>query len=347
MRCLITNECARKIKYYTKSTPLEISGWGKSRIDGDDIIIEDVVIFKQKCSGSNTDLEPTGEGSQAAWQHEMTKKGEDLKDWNVWWHSHASMGVFWSGTDDKMVSGMANGNGYLVSIVTNHKGDFKTRFDIYPTDKSPFNYITHMKAADDIETIILPLKSNDTLSDKLYETLKGLIDEFDLDYANAESYYDEQIKAVTKEKTSALKEMEDVFDEKTASLYKQYDEYCEGIIIDDAELEVKIKDEVNQRVSSIYTVIKKETTFSNDHYLKRYGLIEDSIDRAIANKTAEKIGYVDNSKSAKLDRKKAKKERRAQRLADRESSKMQTAFSMGIDGNEDELDDIYSNMFKK
>jgi hypothetical protein len=254
------------------------------------------------------------------------------------------MGVFWSTTDDKMVSGMANGNGYLVSIVTNHKGDFKTRFDIYPTDKSPFNYVTHMKAADDIETIILSAKNENGRSDELFNVLKKLIDDFDLEYTNTETYYDEQIASITKEKGTTLKEMEDLFDEKTSGLYDEYNEYCEGIIIDDDVLKDEIKDEVNKKVTSSYVI--------TPNYLG-YGLkynhvtddIDDKINNAIANKTIEKNAIIDNSKNSKLARKIAKKKRRADRLMARDNDKKQTSFSIGID-SDDELDDIYSNMFR-
>lgn len=136
MKILIENNVATKLKYYTKLAPGEISGMGKTKVNEDgDIIFTDIMLFTQKCSGATTDID---DEALAKWMYELRTKGESLKDWNLWWHTHNDMAVFWSGTDDKCIKDHSHGNNYLISLVTNKAGDYLGRLDIFPKDNSQF-----------------------------------------------------------------------------------------------------------------------------------------------------------------------------------------------------------------
>ena len=62
--------------------------------------LSDVEILKQENTGSNTELD-----GQAVTDYTMKQamkyKNTDMKF--VWWHSHHTMGAFWSGTDEKEI----------------------------------------------------------------------------------------------------------------------------------------------------------------------------------------------------------------------------------------------------
>ena len=114
MKIILTKKAQLKLKYFVELAEGEISGVGKSRFEGENIIMEDVIIFKQECSSARTILD---DEAQAKFMYEMIKADEVVEDWNIWWHSHASMAVFWSATDDATVKAHS-GQDYLISLVT-------------------------------------------------------------------------------------------------------------------------------------------------------------------------------------------------------------------------------------
>lgn len=130
MRTLLTLEAQNKMRLYTNAVEEEISGIAKAKYDPDldAFVITDVKIFEQEVSSATATLE--GEDI-AKFAFEMTKKGESLEEWCVWWHSHASMDVFWSGTDTGTMDVNPFGAPFMLSIVTNHKGEYRSRFDVY------------------------------------------------------------------------------------------------------------------------------------------------------------------------------------------------------------------------
>lgn len=139
MKLILTPKAYLQLKYYTNLVSSEISGMAKSKIDKDEnIIVQDVIIFKQEVSSATTDID---DQAQAKFLAELMKKDEKLEDWNIWWHSHADMDVFWSGTDDKTIEGHSGLQSYLISLVTNKAGEYKARLDVFPKDTSPFKKV--------------------------------------------------------------------------------------------------------------------------------------------------------------------------------------------------------------
>jgi len=252
LKCYLSPLCALKMKYYIDSTNLEISGIGKSHFDEDNnIVIDDIIIYKQKCTGSTTKLDTD---DVAKVQFEQLKNGEDSGVWNVWWHSHANMSVFWSTTDEDNICAQANNSGlYMVSIVSNKKGDYKTRFDIFPKDCSPFKKSVYYKYADDIPTEVLTTK-NDPERKK---ELEDLLDEEELKIKDKEDRVSEiankTIKLfaaeVNKKKNEYFKDVEDSFDINFGNLIKEYSSLS-GVLLDDLSLKNSIKSEVDEKVTT-------------------------------------------------------------------------------------------------
>lgn len=149
MKLIITPVAHLKLQNYTQLTKYEISGMAKSTIDEDkNIIVTDVIIFKQECSAANTEID---DEAQAKFLNELMQKEERTEDWNIWWHSHCDMGVFWSTTDDATIKNHINGQSYLISLVVNKADDCKARLDIFPKDLSPFKEQTFCTYDLDIE----------------------------------------------------------------------------------------------------------------------------------------------------------------------------------------------------
>lgn len=127
MKLQITNFAWEKIIGFTDLCPNEISGLGKIEIINDNAVVIDVAIFRQEVSAAHSTIEPK---SLAEFQSERVKRGESMKDWILWWHSHANMGVFFSGTDTSTIDSSSEFP-HLLSLVVNKKHETEARFDVY------------------------------------------------------------------------------------------------------------------------------------------------------------------------------------------------------------------------
>lgn len=126
MKIHITFEAKRKLELYTEAVTGEISGLGLVEKRNGEFWIEDVYIFKQESTIGDTDLNPD---AIAEFLNEMIVAGKDPAKLKLWWHSHGSMGAFWSGTDTATMGKF--GNGWMLSLVVNKRGEYKCRLDIY------------------------------------------------------------------------------------------------------------------------------------------------------------------------------------------------------------------------
>lgn len=89
--------------------------------------VTDILLVMQVCSPDETTMEPA---AIAQLIMDLENQGIDSRKLRCWIHSHGCMSVFWSGTDDECIAGLANGE-YLVSIVVNKKRDSMCRLDQY------------------------------------------------------------------------------------------------------------------------------------------------------------------------------------------------------------------------
>ena len=121
----------KKIIQYAESSYRQF----KAEIGGQCVVVEDAegnfwlkdpVILKQEVSGGNCEME---EEALAIHYGKMADKhGDDVR--HCWWHSHHTMGAFWSGTDDKTI--MENEtDDFSVSLVVNLKQEYKLRVQMF------------------------------------------------------------------------------------------------------------------------------------------------------------------------------------------------------------------------
>ena len=208
MKILIQNQAYEKLKAYVVLVDTEISGMAKSEIDEDkNIIINDFIIFEQEVTGATTEI---SDKSQAVFLNELMKANEDPAKWNIWWHSHADMGVNWSAKDDKTIEEHTS-QSYLISLLVNKKMEMVARLDIFPKDLSPFNKATYCKfdiPAKDIEVI------------KTQEEIEAC------------EQYDKELKRIEKE----LNKQIELADKKYKSKVKTIEKFCKK------EIDKKVKE---------------------------------------------------------------------------------------------------------
>lgn len=123
----LTNKAYQKMMAYVDLCPDEISGLGKVEIEDGEFTVTDVEIFTQVVSPTHSDIPSK---ALAKFQCELLARGENPKNWFCWWHSHAKMGTFFSGTDTSTIESSTD-FAMLLSIVSNHKHEFSARFDLH------------------------------------------------------------------------------------------------------------------------------------------------------------------------------------------------------------------------
>ena len=85
------------------------------------------VILKQEISAGNTVLD---KDALADYYVKTAIKMKDKPFQFVWWHSHHTMAVFWSGTDLTAIDEFSNGN-MSISLVINLKEEYKLRVNLW------------------------------------------------------------------------------------------------------------------------------------------------------------------------------------------------------------------------
>ena len=129
MKILLPVEVYLKLKYYTLLSKGEISGLGRISLKGkDNIIVDDVYIFKQENSAGSTDLDKK---SVALFLEQEYKSGNNINNIKLWWHSHADMTIFWSGTDISTIESLGETSDFIVSIITNKQLEIKGQIDVF------------------------------------------------------------------------------------------------------------------------------------------------------------------------------------------------------------------------
>ncbi len=127
IRVKITKEAYQKLRYFTELCDSEISGLGQVKERPGFLEIYDIEIFRQSVSGSHSNLDTD---TLALFLQEKFVANESVKDYKVWWHSHAYMQSYFSPTDINTIE-LSSEFPYLVSIVTNKIGEDIVRIDMF------------------------------------------------------------------------------------------------------------------------------------------------------------------------------------------------------------------------
>tara|TARA_R100001082_G_scaffold61493_3_gene34321 strand:- start:5921 stop:6841 length:921 start_codon:yes stop_codon:yes gene_type:complete len=95
--------------------------------------IGDVEILKQENSGTNTELD-----GEAVTEYKMkyAMKYKDKRMKYVWWHSHHTMGAFWSGTDENEINAWEN-ESFSLALVINLREEYVFRVSLWKASGLP------------------------------------------------------------------------------------------------------------------------------------------------------------------------------------------------------------------
>lgn len=117
----------KRIHYYAQAAEGEVSGLGTVVKDEKGrMVVNRVYLLEQESSGADTELNSEAISKLMT---DMIGKNEDPAQLKFWWHSHASMGVFWSGTDDTCAETLSRE--FAFSLVVNKAGEKRCRLDLY------------------------------------------------------------------------------------------------------------------------------------------------------------------------------------------------------------------------
>ena len=134
MKVYIYKDCWDKIINYAKaaysSEKAEIGGMAVVTKDKDgDWLIENPQIVTQEIAGTTCDLDKE---ELAKYYTEMAVKYKDNDFRFCWWHSHHTMGAFWSGTDLSSIDEYGEGESDLsFALVVNLKQEYKCRVSVW------------------------------------------------------------------------------------------------------------------------------------------------------------------------------------------------------------------------
>lgn len=123
---VMTHRAAVRMRAFVMMSPIEVAGFGllehqvgKDSNGPDRLIVKDIHIMQQDCTAGSADITPQGFFEL---QDRLQKKYGKImdKEMRVWWHSHAKIGIGWSGTDTGTMSEYTE-DVDLLCLLTNRK----------------------------------------------------------------------------------------------------------------------------------------------------------------------------------------------------------------------------------
>jgi hypothetical protein len=146
-RVFITPQALQRLKLYIDLCPFEVGGLGIVEPFGEDLLVADIFLLRQRASDSDTELDP-----QAIADHllQTIREGKDPSSLRLWWHSHAEGDISWSDTDKKTIEAFeAFQIEELVSIVGNKRHEFGCRLDRFSPERFIFDKLPFLPTSDE------------------------------------------------------------------------------------------------------------------------------------------------------------------------------------------------------
>jgi hypothetical protein len=134
----LTDYAFRKLSTYVEHATGEVSGFGEveyfpakgsevAQIVGGYFLVTDLDILPQEAGYAHATITPQ---DYAKYVTEKVKQKKSVRKLRLWWHSHAHMEAFFSGTDTGTIEGSHEFD-WLLSMVVNKKGSVEARVDTY------------------------------------------------------------------------------------------------------------------------------------------------------------------------------------------------------------------------
>ncbi len=143
-RILIAGPAFNRLRCFIELCPFEVSGLGTVAPRGEDLLVTDIFLIRQRASDTDTELD-----SQAVADHLLQglQRGEDPSALRVWWHSHADGDIYWSHTDEQTIERFQIDQ--LISIVGNRRLNFACRLDQFSPKRITVNNLPLLPLPDE------------------------------------------------------------------------------------------------------------------------------------------------------------------------------------------------------
>jgi hypothetical protein len=143
-RIFIASRAYSRLRWYIELCPFEVSGLGTVAPHGEDLLVTDIILVRQRASDTDTELD-----SQAVADHllHVLQRGEDPSALRVWWHSHADGDIYWSHTDEETIERFQIEQ--LISIVGNRRLNFGCRLDQFSPKRITINNLPLLPLPDE------------------------------------------------------------------------------------------------------------------------------------------------------------------------------------------------------
>jgi proteasome lid subunit RPN8/RPN11 len=118
---------------------LEVAGFARAHAADGVIIVDDVLVPPQDVGGAHADVEV----EDLDWlMSTVLARGEQPKEWFVWWHSHVNMSTSPSSTDHNTLTELAKQAraGFAIGLVINIKGE-ATGWAVYESPMMKGHYV--------------------------------------------------------------------------------------------------------------------------------------------------------------------------------------------------------------
>lgn len=169
MKLILPAAIERRLHAFVTEVPGEIAGMGAIEVrDDGNMWVTDIAIYEQKVTGGTADLSPE---ALARFQVQLIKEGKSPKNWYLWWHSHASMSAFFSGTDTGTIES-SNEFDHVVSLVVNKARSRMCRFDTHRINGIPLRTTTLNVTIEVQEEVNPEAAKIEALIDSLQEEIK-------------------------------------------------------------------------------------------------------------------------------------------------------------------------------
>jgi hypothetical protein len=123
----------QELDLYISQCRYEISGLGTVELRNGRFEVTGIHLLDQEVNEIATKLPQLAVASFIASAPEHGIARENIR---LWWHSHATYDVGWSGDDEIAIQTFSAGP-WCVSIVGNHDGEYKARVDFFPGGPVP------------------------------------------------------------------------------------------------------------------------------------------------------------------------------------------------------------------
>lgn len=132
----------RRLEEYTSLCPVEIACMGYATLEEGNVVVDEIFLVPQVISLSSVDFLSKG----FPWAVKKAIKEDRVNELRFCWHSHATHGAYFSGTDEDMVRKVRDSGPipWFASCVLNKKGETHAQLDYFQPEGELADFTKHV-----------------------------------------------------------------------------------------------------------------------------------------------------------------------------------------------------------